>query len=64
MEYHLEHHGEAIRASVPLGRAGTPEDATGACIFLASRAGAWVNGATITLDGGNIVAKSLFTPKL
>lgn len=44
--------GEEIKAANPLGRIGTPEDAAGACLFLASRAGAFVNGATVTLDGG------------
>ena len=48
----LREQGEIIRANIPLGRIGTPEDVAGACIFLASRAGAWVNGATITLNGG------------
>ncbi|KAK3403079.1 hypothetical protein B0T20DRAFT_503404 [Sordaria brevicollis] len=44
--------GDVIKAANPLGRIGTPEDAAGACLFLASRAGAFVNGATLTLDGG------------
>lgn len=45
-----------IGAGVPLGRIGGPEDIAGTCIWLSSRAGAWVNGATITLDGGSVVA--------
>ena len=64
MAHHLEHHGDIVRASVPLGRVGRPEDVAGACIFLASRAGAYVNGATITVDGGSIVIKSAFTASL
>lgn len=48
----LRDFGEDIKAANPLGRIGTPEDAAGACLFLASRAGAFVNGATVTLDGG------------
>lgn len=51
---------DAVRASidtyVPVGRAGTAEDVEGACVFLASRAGAYVNGSTIALDGGYIAA--------
>jgi NAD(P)-dependent dehydrogenase (short-subunit alcohol dehydrogenase family) len=51
---------EAVKKSVatyvPLGRPGTPEDAQGAVVFLASRAGAYVNGAVIPLDGGYIAA--------
>jgi NAD(P)-dependent dehydrogenase (short-subunit alcohol dehydrogenase family) len=51
---------EAVRSSIetyiPINRAGTPEDVQGVCIFLASRAGAYVNGSTIALDGGYIAA--------
>ncbi|KAK8116290.1 hypothetical protein PG984_012792 [Apiospora sp. TS-2023a] len=36
----------------PMGRIGAPGDVAGACIFLASRAGSYVNGATINIDGG------------
>jgi len=39
-------------SGVPLTRIGTPEDVAGTALFLASRAGAYVNAATITLDGG------------
>jgi NAD(P)-dependent dehydrogenase (short-subunit alcohol dehydrogenase family) len=46
----------AIAAHIPLGRAGEPEDAQGAAIFLASRAGAYVNGHVLPLDGGYIGA--------
>ncbi|MGF1596233.1 MAG: SDR family oxidoreductase [Acidimicrobiales bacterium] len=38
--------------SVPLRRIGTPEDVAGAVIFLASRAGAYLTGAVIPVDGG------------
>lgn len=51
--------GEAIKAGVPLGRIGTPQDVAGACLFLSSRAGAYVNGATITVDGGSAVAAKI-----
>jgi NAD(P)-dependent dehydrogenase (short-subunit alcohol dehydrogenase family) len=44
--------GDEIKAANPLGRIGMPSDVGGACIFLASRAGAFVNGATLALDGG------------
>lgn len=39
---------------IPRGRAGEPEDIAGTAIFLTSRAGAWVDGHTIVLDGGEI----------
>ena len=48
----LEQFGDAIVASCPRGRIGTPEDVAGAVIYLASRAGAYVTGATIPVDGG------------
>ncbi|HVS12588.1 MAG TPA: SDR family oxidoreductase [Thermoanaerobaculia bacterium] len=57
MEWTLEHHGEHIRASNPRKRIGTPEDMAGVAIYLSSRAGAYVNGAVIPVDGG-IVAVS------
>jgi len=50
---------DVIEAGTPLGRIGTPEDVAGACLFLSSRAGAFVNGATIPVDGGMVVASKL-----
>jgi NAD(P)-dependent dehydrogenase (short-subunit alcohol dehydrogenase family) len=41
-----------IERSVPLGRAGRASDVAGTAIFLASRAGAYLTGAVIPLDGG------------
>jgi len=46
----------AIATYIPLDRAGEAEDAQGAVIFLASRAGAYVNGHVLPLDGGYIAA--------
>jgi len=43
---------DAISKSIPKGRAGQPQDAAGAAIFLASRASAWVTGVTLPVDGG------------
>jgi NAD(P)-dependent dehydrogenase (short-subunit alcohol dehydrogenase family) len=45
-------HGDAIAKLVPSGRIGSDEDMAGAAIYLASRAGDYVVGATITVDGG------------
>ena len=47
---------ESIHQQVPLGRAGEPEDIEGLLVFLTSRAGAYVNGSTIALDGGYLAA--------
>ncbi len=44
-----------LEQNIPLGRIGTPEDAMGMSIFLSSRAGAYVTGAIIPLDGGSLV---------
>jgi NAD(P)-dependent dehydrogenase (short-subunit alcohol dehydrogenase family) len=42
----------AIAANVPLSRIGEPDDVAGATIFLASRAGRYLTGAVIPVDGG------------
>ena len=42
----------AIEQSVPLGRIGRPDDVAGLTLFLASRAGSYLTGAVIPLDGG------------
>ncbi len=41
-----------VEQQVPLGRIGSPEDAIGTVIFLSSRAGAYLTGAVVPLDGG------------
>ncbi len=45
-------HGDAVSAHIPSGRIGTPEDMAGAAIYLASRAGDYVVGSTLIVDGG------------
>ena len=48
----LEAFGEQIAAGTPLKRIGRPDDMAGAAIYLASRAGAYLTGAVIPVDGG------------
>ncbi|MEI6252259.1 MAG: SDR family oxidoreductase [Mycobacteriaceae bacterium] len=48
----LEAFGDAIAASAPMRRIGRDDDMAGIAVFLASRAGSYVNGAIIPVDGG------------
>jgi len=48
----LQTFGDAIAAAAPLKRIGRPDDMAGVAIYLASRAGAYVTGAVIPVDGG------------
>jgi NAD(P)-dependent dehydrogenase (short-subunit alcohol dehydrogenase family) len=43
---------EVVEQNVPLRRIGRPDDVAGLTLFLASRAGAYVTGTVIPLDGG------------
>jgi NAD(P)-dependent dehydrogenase (short-subunit alcohol dehydrogenase family) len=43
---------QAVEGTVPLGRIGRPDDAAGLTQFLASRAGSYLTGTVIPLDGG------------
>jgi NAD(P)-dependent dehydrogenase (short-subunit alcohol dehydrogenase family) len=52
MKETLANFGDMIVASVPLSRIGEPEDMAGVALYLASRAGAYVTGAVIPVDGG------------
>ncbi len=49
-------HGDEVATRVPAGRIGTDEDMAGAAIYLASRAGDYVIGAMIAVDGGIVYA--------
>lgn len=54
----LEQVGDELAGHTPMGRIGTPQDVAGTCLFLSGRSGAFVNGATIRLDGGlSLVSK-------
>jgi NAD(P)-dependent dehydrogenase (short-subunit alcohol dehydrogenase family) len=45
-------HGEEVASRIPIGRVGCDEDMAGAAIYLASRAGDYVVGETLVVDGG------------
>ena len=45
----------------PLGRIGEPEDIAGAAVFLASRAGDFVTGQTLVVDGGTTISSGRYT---
>ena len=50
-------HADEVAERTPAGRIGTPEDMAGAAIFLASRAGDYVVGSTLVVDGGVAYAR-------
>jgi len=45
----------------PSRRLGEPEDVAGTVVFLASRAASHINGAVITIDGGEVWGRSALT---
>lgn len=49
-------HGDDVAKSIPAGRIGVAEDMAAAAIYLAARAGDYVVGDTITVDGGLVNA--------
>jgi len=50
-------HADEISSRIPSGRIGTDEDMAGAAIYLASRAGDYVVGNTLVVDGGVSLAR-------
>jgi NAD(P)-dependent dehydrogenase (short-subunit alcohol dehydrogenase family) len=50
-------HGDEVAKSIPSQRIGVPEDMAAAAVYLASRAGDYVVGETLTVDGGLVSAK-------
>lgn len=44
---------EAAGSNNPMGRLGVPEDIAGVAVYLCSRAGTYVNGEDISVDGGH-----------
>jgi NAD(P)-dependent dehydrogenase (short-subunit alcohol dehydrogenase family) len=51
-QFLFEHGEENVTQHIPMRRAGTPEDIAGTAIYLSSRAGAFLTGAIIPVDGG------------
>ena len=51
---------DSVATRVPAGRIGYAEDMVGAAVFLASRAGDYVVGSTVTVDGGVAFGKPGF----
>ena len=49
-------HGDVLSKRIPAGRIGTQEDMAALAIFLASRAGDYVVGNAIAIDGGVVYA--------
>ncbi|MFL6653747.1 MAG: SDR family oxidoreductase [Sulfurifustis sp.] len=58
MNVNARDHEEEVARRVPARRVGRDEDMAGAAIFLASRAGDYVVGSTVTVDGGMAFATS------
>jgi NAD(P)-dependent dehydrogenase (short-subunit alcohol dehydrogenase family) len=46
----------AVTATTPLGRIGEPDEIAGAAVYLVSRAGSFMTGQTIVVDGGATIA--------
>lgn len=46
---------EKMRAAIPLGRFGKPEDVAKLCLFLASSDSDYITGQTIVIDGGMVM---------
>lgn len=56
-------HGDAVAKNIPNGRIGVAEDMAAAAIYLASNAGNYVVGDTITVDGG-VAHANIGTPSV
>ena len=55
-DYLTSEAGDKLRRDIPVGRFGQDGDLDGALLLLASDAGRFIAGATIVVDGGQMVA--------
>jgi NAD(P)-dependent dehydrogenase (short-subunit alcohol dehydrogenase family) len=58
MNIHARDNADIVVRNVPAARIGRDEDMAGAAIYLASRAGDYVVGVTLTVDGGVVFART------
>jgi 3-oxoacyl-[acyl-carrier protein] reductase len=54
-DYLAGEHGAAIKREIPMGRFGQAGELDGALLLLVSGAGAYMTGATVVVDGGQVV---------
>jgi NAD(P)-dependent dehydrogenase (short-subunit alcohol dehydrogenase family) len=54
-----ENHEEQLRAALPLGRIGEPDDIADVIVFLAGNGARWMTGQTLVVDGGAQVRSSV-----
>jgi NAD(P)-dependent dehydrogenase (short-subunit alcohol dehydrogenase family) len=54
---------EALAATIPLGRLGTPDDIAAAVVYLASPAASWVTGEHLLVAGGRTQRSYQYRPK-
>jgi 3-oxoacyl-[acyl-carrier protein] reductase len=54
-DYLMSEAGLAIKREIPMGRFGNPGDLDGALLLLVSDAGSYITGATIVVDGGQVI---------
>ena len=48
---------DGILEQIPLGRTGLPADVAGAVVWLCTEQAAYVNGASLTVDGGLVAGR-------